>query len=204
MKAKNINRYLKGVKRDILLPLLFTVCVIVICCVSMLVSKITGAATPAEHKRLSDEDTGIQFSGVETISLEHSPRELNDIDNILDEPIDDMNAIGSFDIEYKGRCVTSTFRAKENRLRVVTQAMFGDKNSLVADVNEDKQFVIELYHVTANGLEHVSGYVGNCDNIEGGLGFDVAAGEEYELLIMPKNFNSFECLEGHGHVYPIQ
>ena len=199
---KKILRKIKKINKGFLYPFMITGAIVVICCIWMLVSKLSGSSTPVVHEMIP-EGSQVDLDGVEGVDFERGGRELQEYDTILDNPVENKDQLLSFEIDFKSRLTTKEFVAKENYLRIVTQAMFGNEDSRLADIDEGRQFSVELYHVTDQGLEHESGYVGSCDNVEGGLEFEVEQGEKYRVLVQSKDFASYECLLGHGHLYPV-
>ncbi len=61
-----------------------------------------------------------------------------------------------------------------------------------------------LYDVTNGSERYVSGYYANCDNIEGGIEFDVQEGHQYKIRLETDGLSYREAVTGDGHAYPIR
>ena len=110
---------------------------------------------------------------------------------------------GEFDLHLGIRSSTESFTAASDRLTVITRGQVEDLISGNIRTDAGRHFSMNLYDVTDGSEQYVDGYYANCDNIEGGLEFNVQKGHQYRIRLETDGLSYREAVTGDGHVYPI-
>lgn len=120
------------------------------------------------------------------------------------ESISMSGSTGKYDLHLARSSSTQTFTAADNRLTIITRGQVEDLVNGGIRTDASRHFIMYLYDVTNGREEYVDGYYANCDNIEGGLEFDVLAGHRYKIRFETEGLKYNEAVIGDGHAYPIR
>ncbi len=111
---------------------------------------------------------------------------------------------GEFDLHFGNRTSTASFTAASDRLTIVTRGQVEDLTSGSIRTDSGRHFSLYLYDVTGGSESYVSGYYANCDNVEGGIEFNVREGHQYKIRLESDGLSGKEAVIGDGHAYPIR
>ena len=121
-----------------------------------------------------------------------------------DEEITLRGDVGKYDLHVSRNSGTEIFTAASDRLTIITRGQVEDLVCGGIRTDASKHFSMYLYDVTDGYERYVSGYYANCDNIEGGLEFDVQEGHQYKIRFDTTGLSYKEAVIGDGHVYPVR
>ena len=111
---------------------------------------------------------------------------------------------GRFDLHLGRKSSTTSFTAASDRLTIITRGQVEDLVDGSIRTDASRHFTMSLYDVTDGRERYVSGYYANCDNIEGGVEFDVQEGHQYKIRLATSGMTYKEAAVGDGHAYPIR
>lgn len=111
---------------------------------------------------------------------------------------------GRFDLHLGSSSSTTSFTAASDKLTIVTRGQVEDLLNGSIRTDASRHFTMYLYDVTDGHESYVSGYYANCDNIEGGIEFDVEEGHQYKIRLETSGLSYNEAVTGDGHAYPIR
>ena len=118
-----------------------------------------------------------------------------------------MDSYGNFDFEIEKWVKSGNFKAKSNKITVLTQAMvhYDNGTTVKNSKNNNVKFKVEL--INSHNQKVVGSYAGKCDNIRGGLQFNVEKGKQYHLKISvydQSKLGPYESIKGTGQVYNVE
>lgn len=161
------------------------------------------AGKKAEEERIAQEET-------EAKAEENSQNSKNSDSQIIvlpdteDEYMSISGDTGKFDLHLGKNSSTESFTAASDKLTIITRGQVEDLINGGIRTDRSRHFSMYLYDVTDGSERYVSGYYANCDNIEGGLEFDVQEGHQYKIRLETDGLTRGEAVIGDGHAYPIR
>ncbi len=111
---------------------------------------------------------------------------------------------GAFEMHMCKSMTTSAFTAAAGSVTIITRGNVEDLEHDRIYTDAGKHFTMSLYDVTDGGERYVSGYFANCDDIEGGLEFNVQEGHRYKIRLSSQGLRQTEAVIGDGHVWPVR
>ena len=118
-----------------------------------------------------------------------------------------MDKNGNFEFEIEKWVKSDNFKANSNKITVLTQAMlhYDNGTTVTNSKNDNVKFKVEL--INGHNQKVVGSYIGKCDNIRGGLQFNVEKDKQYYLKISvydQSKLGPHESIKGTGQVYDVE
>ena len=117
-----------------------------------------------------------------------------------------MDNDGTFEFEIEKWVKSDNFKATSNKITVQTKALVHYENGNIVNNYKSNNVKFKVELISSHNQKVVGSYVGKCDNIKGGLQFDVEKGKQYHLKISvyQSSVGPYESIKGSGEVYYVE